>query len=192
MRHQAEIRGGILVAESRDGRSHEHEAGDGAACLLRQFPVRTQGCVSFPTHEAHVDVHAASGLPHRDLGGEADVQAAAESQVPDYPFGQKQLVCSRFHRAREELYLVLLIDFPVQGEVTHLAVAVFDLTARAGHMQHAVPAEVVKLGKGFTFMVALLVRGGEQRIRIRNHIVFQFSHGLELQSGGGLEGFLGP
>ena len=41
-------------------------------------------------------------------------------------------------------------------------------------------------------MVALLVRGGEQRILVRNHVVFQFSHGLELHARGCLEGFLGP
>ena len=70
--------------------------------------------------------------------------------------------------------------------------AVLDLAAGLGHVVHAGAAEVVELGEGFALVVTFLVGGGEEGIFVSNYVVLQFSHGLELQAGGGFEGFLGP
>ena len=59
-------------------------------------------------------------------------------------------------------------------------------------MVHAGAAEVVQLGKGLTLMITLLVCSGEQRILVRNHVILQLSHSLELHARGCLEGFFGP
>ena len=192
MRHQAEIRSRILVAEGGDGGRHPHQPGDCPQGIVREFAVGAEGDVTAVFHQPHMDVHAAAGLAHGDFGGEGDIQAALVGQVADDPFGQQQLVGGGVHRIRQELYLVLLVNLAVQGKVAHLAVAVFDLAAGFGHQHHAFAAEVVQFCERLALVVALLVGGGEILRGGHYHIVFQLAHRLEFQSGALLEGLVGP
>ena len=139
-----------------------------------------------------MDVHSAAGLAHGNLGGEAYIQASLVCEVADNPFGQYKLVCGRFHGAGEELNLVLLPDFSVEGEVANLGVAVLYLAARFRYVEHTLAAEIVHLGEGFALVVAFLVSGREQGFRLLDHVVFQFSHSLELEAGGLFKGLLRP
>ncbi len=70
--------------------------------------------------------------------------------------------------------------------------SVFDLPAGLGHVDHAGAAEIVQLGEGFGLVVALLVGGGEERIGIRDDVVFQFAHGFEGHASGLVEGVFRP
>ena len=192
MGNQAEIGGGVLVAECGDGRGHHHQAGDGAAGDFGQLPVRTQGGIPAVFHQAHMDVHAGSGLAGRDLRSEGDVESPLVGEVPDDPFRQQELVGGRRHRIGQEFDLVLLIDLSVQGEVAHFAVSVFDLAAGLGDPDHAGAAEIVQLGEGLGFVVTLLVGGGEQGIGVGDDVILQLAHRLERHSGGLVESVLGP
>ena len=192
VRDEAEVGGGVLVAEGGDGRGHQHQAGDGAAGDVGQLSVRAEGDVLSLLHQAHVDVHARTGLAGGDLRGEGHVQPPLVREVPDHPFRQQKLVGGRFHRIGQEFDLVLLVDHPVQGEVAHFAVPVLDLAAGLGDMDHAGAAEIVHLGEGLGFVIAFLVRGGEEGIGLGDDVVFEFSHRLEGHARGLVEGVRRP
>ena len=59
-------------------------------------------------------------------------------------------------------------------------------------MDHARAAEIIQLRERLGLMVALLVRGREERIGIGDDIVLQLAHRLESQARGLVEGILGP
>ena len=60
--------------------------------------------------------------------------------------------------------------------------AILDLSAGLCNIGHATGTEVVELGVGGRFVIAFLVCGGEHLFIGRNHIIFQFAHGLEIHS----------
>ena len=188
--HQAQVRGGVLVAKRGDGGGELHHAGDGAAGGIADDSVLEHLVVAV-LHDAHVDVQARTGLAYGDLRGERHVEAEFCAQVADHPLGDGELVGRVFGGAGEELDFVLLVELAVLGEVAHFAVAVLDLAAGLGDVEHALLAEFVELGKRGGFVVALLVNGGELARVVGNYVVFQFAHGLEFHAGLLLEGFAG-
>ena len=176
--HQAEVGGGVRVAEGRERGGELHIAGDGAAGVVGQGAVLDHhGAVAL--HHPGVEVQAAAGLAGGDLRGEGHVDAVLVGQRAEDPFGHHQLVGRRFHGVDEEFDLVLLVDLAVEGEVAHFAVAVLDLAAHFGDGADGVGAEALELGEGRGFVVAVLVFGGEHAVVAVDQIEFEFTHRLE-------------
>ena len=188
VRHEAQVRSRVLVAERGDGRGELHHAGDGAACGFADDAVLEHLVVAV-LHDAHVDVQARTRLAHSNLRGECHVEAHLGAEIADHPLGDGELVGGIFGRAGEELDFVLLVELAVLREVAHFAVAVLDLAAGLCDVEHALLAEFVELGKRGGFVVASLVHGGECARVVGNHVVFEFAHGLEFHTGLLLEGF---
>ena len=182
MGHEAEIRRGVHVAESRDGRRKFHHAGDETSGGFGDDAV-LQHLVDAVLHDAHVDVHAGTGLARRDFRRERDVVAVFEGEVADDPFGDGQLVGGVFRGAGEEFDFILLVGHAVQIEVADFRMAVFDEAARLGDVEHAPLAEFVEFRVGGGFVVAALVGGGEERRFRGDDVVFKFAHGLEFHAG---------
>ena len=67
-------------------------------------------------------------------------------QITNDPLSKHQLIGSRFHRIREKLYFVLLINLSIERKVTHFAVAILDLPTGLGDVGHALLAELIELG----------------------------------------------
>ena len=131
MGNKAEIRCRILITEGSYGRSHLQQSGNCTLRLLGQFPVLAEGHVAAVLHKTHMNVHSGTGLAGRNLGSETDVKPVLECKIPDHPFGQQQLVGGCLDRIRQELYLVLLINFSVQSKVTNFPVfATWSIHAR--------------------------------------------------------------
>ena len=181
MGNKPEIRYRHGVAECCNGRGDEHKARDGPLRRFRQFTVG-DGYALAVLHQAHVDMHARTCLPHGDLGCERHVQAALPRQGTDYPLGESQLVGGIFGAYRKELDFVLFVIPAVLGEVAHFAVAVLDAAARLGDELHALGAESVEFGEGLGFVIAVLVFCRESGIEVGDHVVFQLAHGLEIDS----------
>ena len=183
MRHETEVRRRIRVAESCDCRSQLHHTGDGLASRLGEFAVG-EHLVLAVLGEAHVYVETRSSLASSDLRCEGHVVAILVAEVADHPLSDHQLIGSLFGINGEELDLVLLVDIAVEREVTHLRVAVFDLSAGLCDVRHALGAEVVELGVGARLVVALLIRSLEVLIVFlgNDNVVFQLAHGLELHA----------
>ena len=92
-----------------------------------------------------MDMEPRSGLSCRYLRSECDVISGLICKIADDPFCYHQLVRRIFCIDGQELYLVLLIYLSVYGEVTYLAVTVFDLTSRLSDIGHALGTEFVEL-----------------------------------------------
>ena len=92
-----------------------------------------------------MDMKTRAGLSCCYLRSECDVISGLVCKIADNPLGYHQLVCRIFCINGQELDFVLFIYFSVDGEVTYLAVTVFDLTSRLRDIGHALGTEFVEL-----------------------------------------------
>ena len=138
-----------------------------------------------------MDVQTRTGFTGGDFGGEGHIQVSTEGQIADHPLGHHQLVGSIEHGNGQELDLVLLIDHAVLLKVTHLTVAVLDLSTGLGDVVHALLAETVGLGVGHRLVIAVLVTGRVVSNRRADNVVFQLAHGLIFHAGHLAEGLGG-
>ena len=103
-------------------------------------------------------------------------------EVADNPLRYHELVGSLAGIHGEELNLVLLVNHAINGEITHLGVTIFDLSACLSDVGHALCAKLIELGIGSRLMITLLVSSGKHAAVGGNHIVFQLTHRLELHA----------
>ena len=183
MRHEAEVGGRHLVAHGGDGVGIFQDAGDGFACNVAEASVGAEHHVVAVLHNLEVDVQAAAGLSGGDFRCEGNVVSHAGALCADNPFGYHQLIGGFDAGNGEELYLVLLVDTSVEGEVAHLVVSVLNLASGLCYEVHAGGTEVVEFGVGGRFVVTFLVAGGEEAVVVGDYIVFQLAHGVEVHAG---------
>ena len=136
-------------------------------------------------------METAACLAARNLGSEGHIETVLVGKVTDDPFGEDELVGCILHVGHQKFNLILLINLIVEGEVAHLGVAVLDQTAHLRDIEHALGAELLKLGEGGRFMITFLVGGEIQLVFVANHIILQFAHGLEIVARNLLKGFDG-
>ena len=127
-------------------------------------------------------MQARASLSGSNLGSKSDIVPMLVGKVADDPLGNHQLVGSILGIHGEELNLVLLIDHAINGKVTHLRVAILDLSASLSDVGHALSAELIELSIGSRLMVTLLVSSGKHTSIRSNHIILQLTHRLELHT----------
>ncbi len=118
----------------------------------------------------------------RDLRSKRNVQPVLVCQITDHPFGNHQLVGGIFHPRRQEFNLILFIYFTIQGKITNFRMPVFYLSSRLCDILHTLRTELVELRIRPRFMISALISCREQIFLIRNHIILQLSHRLELHT----------
>ena len=118
----------------------------------------------------------------RDLRSKRNVQPVLVCQITDHPFGDHQLVGGIFHPRRQEFNLILFIYFTIQGKITNFRMPVFYLSSRLCDILHTLRTELVELRIRPRFMISALISCREQIFLIRNHIILQLSHRLELHT----------
>ena len=191
VRHETEIRSGVLVAESREGGGEIHESGNETTGVVAQFASVVEHEVVAVAGDAHVHMESRTGLAGGDLRGEGDVEPFFVGEVTDDPLRNDELVSGFTDGNGEKLNLVLLIDQPILGEIAHFGVAVLDLRTGLGDGEHALGAEGVGFGKGCRFVVGALVDSGIAFFVGFDDVVLEFAHSFELHAGDFAEGFGG-
>ena len=119
MRHKAEIRSRILVAEGCQGRSQIHQAGNHSTRIVAQFSRIVEHEVLAVARDTHVNMEAGARFSGGDFRCKRHVEPFFVSQIADDPFGNHQLVGGFTHRHRQKFDLVLLVDQTVLREIAH-------------------------------------------------------------------------
>ena len=190
MGDQTEVAGRVGVAESGDGRGHQHETGNGTFGIIGKSSV-FKHLIDAVFDHAEVDVHTGTGFTDSDFGSKSNIQTALISEVADDPFGDNELFGGLFGVDRKEFNFVLFVDFAVQSEVTDFGVTVFDQAARLSDVVHAELTEFAEFGVGSGFVITFLIDSGEALIIGGDDVVFQFAHGLEFHAGALAESLAG-
>ena len=147
VRNETEVGGGVGITKGGEGGGAGHIASDSILGDGIQFTLGHH-LVFAVFDNTGMDVEATACLAARNLGSEGHIKTIMVGEVADNPFGENELVGSILHVGNQKFDFILFINLIIEGEVTHFGVAVLDQTAHLRDVEHALGAELLKLGEG--------------------------------------------
>ena len=181
MRNKAEVSHRVLVAKGSNAVCKLHQSGDSRACRVAKLAVFYHHALAV-LHQAHVHMHARTGLTSGNFRCEGNVHTHLIGQVANNPLGNHQLISGFFYGYGQEFNFVLLVNQSVLAKITHLRVSVFNLSAGLSDVRHAKRAEVVCFSIGHRLVVTALVNSGEHLLVGCYHVIFQFAHSMKFHT----------